>query len=87
LYHNFSEFQQKKLFFCLFLPGTISSRCLAPFLRDQAYTHLKEAVDEIRDAGKYVFRQNEKRFRKYASEYRRNITSKQKQKPKKKAKK
>jgi predicted PolB exonuclease-like 3'-5' exonuclease len=54
-------------------------------IRDQAYTHLKEAVDEILEAGKYVFRQDKKRSRKYASEYRRQIKSKQKRKPKKKA--
>jgi hypothetical protein len=55
-------------------------------IRDQAYTHLKEAVDEILEAGKYVFRQNKKRLRKYASAYRRQIKSKQKKKPKKKTK-
>ncbi len=53
--------------------------------RDQAYTHLKEAVDEIRETGRYVFRQDKKRVRAYASEYRRHIKSKQKKKPKKKA--
>jgi hypothetical protein len=53
-------------------------------IRDQAYTHLKEAVDEILEAGKFVFRQNKKRLRKYASAYRRNTTSKKKKKPKKK---
>lgn len=54
-------------------------------IRDQAYTHLKEAVDEVLETGKYVFRQNKKRLGKYASAYRRHIKSKQKQKPKKKA--
>jgi hypothetical protein len=53
-------------------------------IRDQAYTHLKEAVDEILEAGKHVFRQNKKRSRKYASKYRRKIKRKQKRKPKKK---
>jgi hypothetical protein len=47
--------------------------------------HLKEAVDEIRETGRYVFRQDKKRLTAYASEYRRQIKSKQKQKPKKKA--
>jgi hypothetical protein len=54
-------------------------------IRDQAYTHLKEAVDEILEAGKYAFRQDKKHLGKYASEYRRQIKSKQKRKPKKKA--
>jgi hypothetical protein len=54
-------------------------------IRDQAYTHLKEAVDEILETGRYVFRQDKRRSRKYASEYRRLIKSKEKRKSKKKA--
>jgi hypothetical protein len=54
-------------------------------IRDQAYTYLKEAVDEILEAGKHVFRQDKEHLRKYASEYRRQIKRKQKRKPKKKA--
>ena len=54
-------------------------------IRDQAYTHLKEAVDEIREAGKYVFRQNKKHSVGYTSQYMRHIKNKQKRKPKKKA--
>ncbi len=38
-------------------------------IRDQAYTHLKEAVDEIRSAGQYVFRKDKDRSRGYRSEY------------------
>lgn len=38
-------------------------------LRDQAYTHLQQAVDEIYDYGQYVFRDNEERSKKYCSEY------------------
>jgi len=56
-------------------------------IRDQAYTHLKEAVDEILETGRYVFRQDKRHLRAYASEYRRQIKRKQKRKPKKKAKK
>jgi len=54
-------------------------------IRDQAYTHLKEAVDVIRKAGKYVFRQNKEHSLEYTSQYMRQIKSKQKKKPKKKA--
>ena len=54
-------------------------------IRDQAYTHLKEAVDEIRGAGKYVFYQDKEHSLEYTSEYMRQIKSKQKKKPKKKA--
>jgi hypothetical protein len=37
--------------------------------RDKAYTYLKELVDEIREAGKYVFWKDEIRYRGYTSEY------------------
>lgn len=36
-------------------------------LRDQAYTHLMEAVEEVRACGKYVFFENEARSRGYTS--------------------
>ena len=38
-------------------------------IRDKAYTHLKELVDEIRNAGKYLFWKNEKRYKGYVSQY------------------
>lgn len=38
-------------------------------IRDRAYTHLKELVDEIRDAGKYVFRSDAHRLNGYFSQY------------------
>ncbi|MGQ8335321.1 hypothetical protein ACUNWD_02150 [Sunxiuqinia sp. A32] len=40
-------------------------------IRDKAYTYLKELVDEIREAGKYVFRKNKNRLKGYSSQYRR----------------
>jgi len=55
-------------------------------IRDQAYTHLKEAVDEVLETGRFVFRQDKNRLGRYASEYRRQIKSKQKRKPKKRQK-
>jgi hypothetical protein len=36
-------------------------------IRGQAYTHLKEAIDEIRASGQYVFWRNEDRFQDYIS--------------------
>jgi hypothetical protein len=39
--------------------------------RDKAYTYLKQAVDEIYEAGKYVFWQDEARKKGYKSNYRR----------------
>ena len=40
-------------------------------LRNQAYTHLKEAVDEVRRVGRFVFRKEEERLKGYRSEYKR----------------
>jgi hypothetical protein len=37
--------------------------------RDRAYSYLKEAVDHIREYGRYVFWRNPTRLRGYASEY------------------
>ena len=41
----------------------------AKYLRDQAYTYLKQLVDEIRECGKYAFRKDEKRVQGYYSSY------------------
>ena len=38
-------------------------------IRDKAVTYLKEAVDEIRNCGQYVFWRNEQRFKGYVSHY------------------
>ena len=38
-------------------------------MRDRAYTHLKQLVDEIRDYGKYVFWNDEEKQKRYSSEY------------------
>lgn len=38
-------------------------------LRDQAYTYLKEAVDEIREYGRFVYRGDQGRLASYRSEY------------------
>jgi hypothetical protein len=40
--------------------------------RDKAYTYLKEMVDEIREAGKYVFWKNPERYQGYISQYWKN---------------
>ena len=44
----------------------------AKIIRDKAYTYLKEAVDEVRECGKYLFWRDEERLRWYTSEYLRN---------------
>lgn len=44
----------------------------ARVIRDQAYMHLKEAVDEIRACGQFVFWDNESRQEGYHSRYRRS---------------
>ncbi|WP_103068127.1 hypothetical protein [Aquimarina sediminis] len=45
--------------------GDISSTSRTKELRDRAYTHLKEAVDEIRETGKYIFRKKTERHKGY----------------------
>jgi len=40
-------------------------------MRDKAYTHLKQAVDQVRECGQYVFWRNEARLKGYASHYHR----------------
>jgi hypothetical protein len=49
-------------------------------LRDKAYTHMKEAVDEIRRCGQYVYWKDEQRYKGYISHYlkRRNQAGKEK---------
>ncbi len=44
-------------------------------LRDRAYTHLKERVDDIREAGKYLFWRNPNRLKGYVSQYWRKQSS------------
>lgn len=50
----------------------------AKVLRDKAYTYLKEGLDELRAAGKFVFRKDEKKQKRYQSRYwrKRNSTYK-----------
>lgn len=45
-------------------------------IRDKAYIHMKELVDEIREAGKYVFRKNPNRVKGYSSDYWRKLNRK-----------
>lgn len=45
-------------------------------LRNKAYTHLKEAVDEIRACGKFVFWKDEERWKRYTSPHIRKIHKK-----------
>ena len=42
-------------------------------MRDRAFTHLKQAVDAIREAGRFVFWKDEERAKLYASDYFRQI--------------
>ncbi len=41
----------------------------ARVIRDQAYSHLKEAVDAVRACGQYVFWRNDERLKGYGSRY------------------
>lgn len=48
----------------------------AKTIRDAAYTHLKEAVDEIREHGQFVFRDQKERFIGYRSHHIRRLNVK-----------
>ena len=48
-------------------------------IRDRAYTYLKEAVDAVRAAGRFVFWRNEERIDLYASEYYREMRERKKE--------
>jgi hypothetical protein len=56
-------------------------------LRNKAYYHLKEAVDEIREAGKFALRKDADRRKGYFSEYFRSTNRKKTKKTKKNNKK
>ena len=45
-------------------------------LRDKAYTHMKEAVDEIRRCGQYAFWKDEQRYKGYVSLYHKKKSAK-----------
>ena len=49
--------------------GTRLDNSKAKEMRDRAFTHLKEVMDEIKDTGKYVFRKNPERYKGYISKY------------------
>jgi hypothetical protein len=38
-------------------------------IRDKAFAYLKESVDQVREAGKYLFWKNESRYKGYVSKY------------------
>ena len=41
----------------------------AMIIRDKAYTYMKQAVDEIRECGKFVFWRNPDRLKGYVSDF------------------
>ena len=41
----------------------------AMLVRDKAFTYLKQAVDEIRECGKFIFWRNPDRLKGYVSEF------------------
>jgi len=45
----------------------------AMIIRDKAYTYMKQAVDEIRECGKFVFWRNPDRLKGYMSDHWRKI--------------
>ncbi|WP_025665358.1 hypothetical protein [Aquimarina megaterium] len=51
--------------------GATLDNSKAKEIRDRAYTHLKEAIDELRATGKYAFRKDPERYKGYVSRYKR----------------
>ncbi|EZH72358.1 hypothetical protein ATO12_23180 [Aquimarina atlantica] len=51
--------------------GATLDNSKAKEIRDRAYTHLKEAIDELRETGKYAFRKDPERYKGYISQYKR----------------
>jgi len=49
--------------------GDRAEQSEAKTIRDKAYTHLKELIDEIRDAGKFLFWRTPDRYKGYVSQY------------------
>lgn len=49
--------------------GDKASQSETKKLRDKAYAYLKESVDQVREAGKYLFWKNENRYKGYVSKY------------------
>ena len=48
-------------------------------IRDRAFAYMKEMVDEIREAGKYVFRNDKNRLKGYSSQYWKKINRRKKE--------
>ena len=48
-------------------------------IRDRAFAYMKELVDEIREAGKYVFRNDKNRLKGYSSQYWKKINRRKKE--------
>jgi len=49
--------------------GDRAEQSEAKTIRDKAYTHLKELIDEVREAGKFLFWRNPDRHKGYISNY------------------
>lgn len=50
--------------------GDRAEQSEAKTIRDKAFTHLKQLVDEVREAGKFLFWRNPDRYKGYVSNYR-----------------
>ncbi|MFA8434033.1 MAG: hypothetical protein ACEPOZ_05910 [Marinifilaceae bacterium] len=59
--------------------GARETNSEAKLLRDRAYTHLKELVDEIREYGKFVFWKDAEKLEHYSSGYHRKTSNKRKE--------
>lgn len=62
----------------IYAQAKVTKSNISPSLdyRNQAYTHLKEAVEKLRRYGRFVFKGNLERLNGYSSEYRRRVNNK-----------
>ncbi len=49
--------------------GDRASQSETKKIRDKAFAYLKESVDQVREAGKYLFWKNENRYKGYVSKF------------------
>lgn len=61
--------------------GDKADQSESKIIRDKAFTHLKELVDEIREAGKYVFWRDPQRYKGYVSQYWKKKNSQKSEQP------
>jgi hypothetical protein len=58
--------------------GEVGDDDAAKKMRDKSYTHMKQAMDEVRTTGQYVFWRDEDRKKGYVSTYQKRLNQRRK---------